>query len=485
MTANQQADLEIGLHQRETGAYTIELRFSQPGSDAESRIGLDKLAAAAVDLELLRQLSTDPAAYGRALSEGIFAEGAIRTAFIKSRAIAQALETPLRVRLLIGPTAPELHTLHWETLLDPETGTSLSTSENVLFSRYLSSQDWTPVTLKPKGTLRGLAMIANPTNLADYNMAAVDVSGELARVKVALGEIRLSVLPDLLGGARATADTLFTRLREEQPDYLYLVCHGSLIRGQPWLWLEAPDGTIDRISGDELVTRFGELQVLPRLVVLASCESAGAGEGDALHALGPRLAEAGIPAVVAMQGKISMATVARFMPAFFLELQRAGQVDRAMAVGRGVVRDEADFWMPALFMRLKSGQIWSGSTPPARRGPTRDPEQLAAPASLEDYPREVATIKEQLVRGRLVFYIGGDFPEALTGIPPLQALADELADRENLPGRAAAGGGRPAGDGPWEPAHVHGVPPAKMGDHGCRPRAGFHPRCQRDQKISA
>ena len=99
-------------------------------------------------------------------------------------------------------------------------------------------------------------------------------------------------------------------------------------------------------------------------MVLASCQSAGLG-GDArsndagvLAALGPRLAEAGVPAVLAMQGDISMETVSRFMPTFFHELQRDGQIDRAMAAARGAIRDRHDWWAPALFMRLRSGRIW-------------------------------------------------------------------------------------------------------------------------------
>ena len=59
-----------------------------------------------------------------------------------------------------------------------------------------------------------------------------------------------------------------------------------------------------------------------------------------------------------MQDKISMQTVAEFMPVFFHELQRDGQIDRALAVARGAVRQRPDHWMPALFMRLKSGRIW-------------------------------------------------------------------------------------------------------------------------------
>ena len=85
------------------------------------------------------------------------------------------------------------------------------------------------------------------------------------------------------------------------------------------------------------------MQTKPRLIVLASCESAGKGTGEALQALGPRLAEAGVPAVIAMQGSISMGTAARFMPVFFRELRRDGHIDRAMSVAREAVKDESDF----------------------------------------------------------------------------------------------------------------------------------------------
>ncbi len=102
-----------------------------------------------------------------------------------------------------------------------------------------------------------------------------------------------------------------------------------------------------------------ELDQRPRLVVLASCQSAGSGtQGDALTALGPRLVQAGIPAVLAMQGDISLQTLAEFMPVFFKEFQQEGLVDLATAVARSAVQGRPDSWMPALFMRLKSGRIW-------------------------------------------------------------------------------------------------------------------------------
>jgi CHAT domain/SIR2-like domain len=148
-------------------------------------------------------------------------------------------------------------------------------------------------------------------------------------------------------------------------DILYLVCHGYLTDDdEPTLLLENEDGTAARLRGSALVDRIRDLRQVPRLVVLASCQSAGIGESEhangnrVMAALGPRLAEAGVPAVLAMQGDISMDTVSRFMPTFFHELQRDGQIDRAMAAARGAVRDRHDWWAPTLFMRLRSGRIW-------------------------------------------------------------------------------------------------------------------------------
>jgi hypothetical protein len=160
-------------------------------------------------------------------------------------------------------------------------------------------------------------------------------------------------------------------------DILYLACHGALLRRDPkdpdsprdpYLVLEGPDGNAKLVEGEELVKRIRNLyaNLRPALIVLASCQSAGTGPGPArtadaqgaLAALGPRLAQAGIPAVLAMQGDVEMDTVAEFMPAFFEVLVKEGRVDLAMATARGKVSGKDDWWMPVLFLRLRGGQIW-------------------------------------------------------------------------------------------------------------------------------
>ena len=350
------ADLEIGIHRRDTGSYSVEFRFSDPKSEADVQIGQGEPAEMSIDPEDLGPLAFDPSAYGAELTKSLFADARVLTAYQEAKAVAKAQGIGLRVRLLVGATAPELNLLHWETLQDPQDQSPLSTSESVLLSRYLVSADWTQVRLRGKGQLNALVLAANPTDLENYQLAPVDVTGELQRAGQSLGNIDLTPLPS--NGEPASLSNLVNAMRDTDYDIIYLACHGAVVDNQPWLWLENDDRTADQVSGDDLVTRLKELTERPRLVVLASCESAGDGTGDALTALGPKLAQAGVPAVLAMQGKIEMDTVAKFMPVFFEELQRDGQIDRALGVARAAVRDAADYWMPALFMRLKSGRIW-------------------------------------------------------------------------------------------------------------------------------
>ena len=302
----------------------------------------------------------DPAAYGRLLGEALFSDAEVHTAFEQARASAHTLNASLRVRLLIDSSAAELHSLHWETLRDPRDGALLFTGENIAFSRYLSSFDWRPVRLRPQAELKALVVVANPIGLDKYDLPPADVERELAHVQNNLGTIRST---PLASGGKANLKHIIANLRDGY-DILYIICHGSTRKGDTYLWLEDEEGNVARTSGTDMVARLNELPQRPRLVVLAACQGAGQGEeartvGESAQvALGPRLAEAGIPAVIAMQGTVSVKTVGDFMPVFFQELQRDGQIDRAMAVARGTVRDRPDYWMPTLFMRLKSGRIW-------------------------------------------------------------------------------------------------------------------------------
>jgi len=366
---SEYADLELGLHRYEAGAYAVELRFNLPESDAETRLGQGEQIQVSFDLKALSEVLPDE--YGAALTTALFSSPELKSAFVQAVTGAQAQDAALRFRLLIGPSAPELHGLRWETLLNPQDSSPLSTNQNIVFSRYLASMDWRPVRLKSKGNLTALAVVSNPSDLASKKLAAIDVDAELELAKKGLDGIELSI-------CKGTLNELVFTLQKQPVDVLYLVCHGFLAtNGQPILCMEGADGKLDQVTGSDFVTRLKELPERPRLVVLVSCQSAGKGSGEALPAIGPRLVEIGIPAVIAMQSNLSMATAGKFLPAFFDTLQQDGQIDRAMSAARGMVRDAQDFWVPVLFMRLKSGRLWY--TPgfgDARKGAAKLPAMI-------------------------------------------------------------------------------------------------------------
>jgi len=366
------ADLEIGLERRGEQSYQVDLRYTGPDDDAGVRL-VKEAPSLKLDARSLRRHHANDEDYGRTLTQQLFGEAEIREAFNMARSNARSQEVPLRVRLFLDPRAYELHSLRWETMRDPDDlDSTLLTSEHYYFSRYLSSYDWGPVHPRAKSQLKALVAIANPADLDPNQLAPVDVEGELARAVAGLGEIRTAALARVRDQSQfenvefvgtAGLNQIQDSLREGY-DVLYLVCHGALENDEAQLWLEDEAGKAHVVSDRELVTRLKELLDRPRLVVLASCQSAGSGDQrrsddkGALAALGPRLAEMGIPAVLAMQGNITMRTVEAFMPVFFSELQRDGQIDRAVALARGAVRDRPDWWMPVLFMRLKSGRLW-------------------------------------------------------------------------------------------------------------------------------
>jgi hypothetical protein len=367
------ADLEITIRQGQGGCYPEELRFTAPEPNGieireygQARLSLDALRLARLEGE---------EKYGEKLWGALFGDNSVGPTFKNCRAIAHGRQIPLRLRLFIQPDDPALHAEAWELLREPGTRAGLALDQRTLFSRFLASREVRPTHPAPQrpGDVRAIVVIADPDNLkvyrpGDRELAPVDVEGEGRRAREALAELmprELSRLarPGSHGEARrATLDNLVDEVREGC-DLLYLVCHGALVEGEPVLYLETPEGRVHWVRGTEFVERLGRLGSLPRLVVLASCQSAAGRDSSskdrgALAALGPRLVRAGVPAVLAMQGDVTMPTVAAFTPVFFRKLLPHGQIDRAIAAARDAVRERQDWWVPVLFMRLAGGNLW-------------------------------------------------------------------------------------------------------------------------------
>lgn len=434
------ANLEIEISRKSPGIYSVGLR--QQGAlkrkDVQSDVRTEPVEVI-FDLEGFRKRAGDAALdidgigvaeYGQALGDAFFGSGEVGKLFQQ----AVAVNSRLRMRLYIQSSAMELQDLLWETVPDPTapsavTGATLATSERILFSRYLSSDKWQVVQLQRKGALKALVVIANPSDVEKWSngvngppLARFDAEGELSRATAGWEGCGIEV-DALASGGEATLEKIEARLGDgEGYDILYLVCHGQWIDGQPQLWLENGDGTADVVAGGRLVHELWELEHKPRLVVLASCMSASAGsdahsdDRGELAAVGPLIASAGVPAVLAMQGNVTMETIKTFMPAFFAELGKSGLVDQAVAAARAIVKDRPDAWMPVLFMRLQDGAIWY------------EPEMVVPPGQPDfDWPALINRICAQ----RCTVILGPGLLEGLVGSP--RTLARRWAKKRKFP----------------------------------------------------
>lgn len=355
------ADLEIGLKpdlQKPQTANTypcqIDLRFRLPDSDGETDLMDGTPGAASFSLGTFLALGVDPVAYGQQLGKALFTDPHLVTGFAKAQFSAAQQGVHLRVRLAIPPALMALHALHWEKLILPTELLPLSYSERVLFSRYLTSSDPRPIPRPKPRDVKALIVVARPTNLAALGLE-ITVADELLEASAALQSAQATQLTD----TQATLDAIRQEIRNGH-DVIYLVAHGQINAGKPWLCLPGPTGEATWIDGATLAAQIGQLERLPKLIVLASCVSAGSGKQDAsvLAALGPLLVRAGVPAVIAMQSNIKQQTAAQFMPVLFAELNRTGLIDQAVAIARNKVRSELDWWAPVLFMRLDSGLLF-------------------------------------------------------------------------------------------------------------------------------
>src|SRR3712207_3365926 len=123
------ADLEIGLQRWPTGSYAVELNYTTPQTDVDWRGGGGPKEGS-FDFLALRTATPRVQTYGGLLSASLFADEEIRASFAQARGHAATQEMPLRLRLFIHPSAPELHSLRWETLRDPVDGSPLLTGDS-------------------------------------------------------------------------------------------------------------------------------------------------------------------------------------------------------------------------------------------------------------------------------------------------------------------------------------------------------------------
>jgi hypothetical protein len=364
-------ELEITI----SAANQITLSFRDPRSGVVPNLRLGSW----VQPPDLGHPEDDPNAHGRALRDALLHDQAVRDEFLRALTLTVRATPPRPLRVYLR-LPPELQVLSWETLLNPDDDKPLLERRQIYFFRFLEGAE--PIvtsTVRP----RVLVFIASPERLrneavhsGNVRLHPVDVEGERDRARQGLRPLIPTEITSVPGRkGEASLDRLISELDNAPDPYdiLYLVCHGAIYNDGAKLWLDEQND--DPVLAQLLVDGLRGLgpERRPRLVVLASCQSAGQPETQAeanidrraIVAIGPKLVqEAGIAAVMAMQGNVFMRSVKVMMPAFFKELVGSGQVEQAMAAARGRMRIQTDplirsqWRVPVLFSRLTDRPLW-------------------------------------------------------------------------------------------------------------------------------
>jgi hypothetical protein len=375
--AETAADLEIAILGRATGNYLVTLRHRPADDDAELRTE----GPMSLDVGALAAGMTEPTAYGQTLSRALFTQRELAEAFDAALSAARLAGVPLRIRLLIDATAPELHALRWELLRSPRSDEPLTAAAQVFFSRFVVSPNFRPFRLRLREKPRALLVVAEPPGMP----APASGEAEVDRLRRSLAAAN----PETVTGP-ATAAQLLGRLRDGTYTIVLLACHGTWFPDGPGCWFEGDDGQAQAISAREFVAQLLNLSRLPRLVVLllhptAAEAGSPAARGEPAIELGRRLVEAGIPAVVTFHANTSSRTVDESLRVLVEELYVDGRIDRAAAAARRHSHlNQEDYGSLILLSRLVFGQVWyeSGFSHRPRVGPQGLEDYLAWPALL-------------------------------------------------------------------------------------------------------
>lgn len=274
----------------------------------------------------------------------------------------------LRLRLVFDPQesgVAELAALPWELLYDKTFGGFLGQKLQISLTRCFTSK--APTSRQPcSAPLRVLVVKAQTA-------VKLDLEAEERKIRKAWetnGSVKVEVF-------RVTdRDSLRDRLRSKEYHVVHFMGHGDFDpeTGEGHLWIEGKGAQPERLNAAVLA---GDLSDLPatRLVVLNACQSAYHScqeHHDPYGGIATALVQHGVPAVVAMQFKITDEAAIAFSGAFYRALARNEPVDAAVVEGRKAIfsRDQKSLqWaIPALFLSAEDGQLFdlTGTKPAAK-----------------------------------------------------------------------------------------------------------------------
>lgn len=240
--------------------------------------------------------------------------------------IYQRLPPKSHIRLQIYSNRADLQALPWEFLVQPGTPPGPNSLRSVVrVVPTIGVESPAPKSLS--GGLRMLFVYAEPGDQAGVSWADIrDTIQDEFEVRAPA-----AFTMDIVEGASPAA--LFNALQAEAYDVLHFAGHGQVSQGVgELLFVNRKTNKSVPLSASRLGTLLRDSEL--RLVVLSACSSSAGDFARDFAVVSKTLVESGMPAVVANQFPITNSIAATFAGAFYGELLRTGDVDRAATKGR-------------------------------------------------------------------------------------------------------------------------------------------------------
>ena len=301
----------------------------------------------------------DIKAFGQELFNAVMA-GDVGKRYRASKDRVESQKKGLRIRLRIDQEVPELAAYPWEFLCDPEGERKenyLSLSNQTPITRYLQV-GISPKSLHIKPPLCILGMIASPQGSPE-----LDVEGEKKRMNEELKSLIEAGQVEFKWLNKGTNAELQRELRKKDWHVFHFIGHGGFDanKKEGLIELEDENGQKDLFLASQLGGLLADEKSL-RLVVLNACSGAEGSDTDLFSSTASELISCGVPAVVAMQFKISDQGAIQFARNFYQSIAEGKPVDYSVTEARKHIKNNqetgAEWATPVLHMRSPDGRLF-------------------------------------------------------------------------------------------------------------------------------
>lgn len=338
--SEERGTFKIPFHDREVDDFVQQVGLTgHPIGQLESR-GMD----------LAKQ-------FGGRLFEALFHKQ-VRSAYDKSlsRSLSSVSDSAKGLRISLNLSeAPKLFDLPWEYLYDSGSNKFLALLNDTPIVRYMNLGD-PPRSLPVNPPLRVIGVISDPSDLGP-----IDVDNEIDKLNKALqtlideGYVKVS-------WSAPTLQALSRELRGDKYHIFHFVGHGRFDSHsqQGALTFKDETGKGYDVSGEMLANTLGNYRSI-RLAVLNACEGARVAAANPFAGVATALVQREIPAVIAMQFKVTNSAAVHFAGGLYEALVDSYPVDEALAEARRAIYfsgNDIEWGTPALFLRVPDGRIF-------------------------------------------------------------------------------------------------------------------------------